>query len=229
MCAWVRVDDKLHDNDKFGAVSDAAFRLWVLALSWSNDKLTDGHIPTSRPLKLLGLRNEKKTIAELIEAKLWHRAASPCRSCEQQRREKHGDAIPSGGYVIHDYFIYQRAAWVIRAERETKSRVGRAGAEARWGSSPNGSMADGIAPGMADGMAQGIAGGNAKGGSRHSTRHGTADAPVPPYPRSTRTKYEVPDEPAIPDEPERSKDRRGTRAAPAHIGAAVRRIAGDTR
>jgi hypothetical protein len=226
---WVKVDDKLHDNDKLGAVSDPAFRLWVLALSWSNDKLTDGHVPASRPVKLLALRNEKKTIAELIEAKLWHRASSPCRACVEQRDEKKGDAIPSGGYVIHDYFEYQRAAWVIREDRQTKSRAGRTGAEARWGangtshSTPHGtadSTADST-PHSSVPMAKGgsrIAGANAKGGSSH--------APVPPYPRTPRSDS-YGDEPAIPDVPERSNDRGGTTKGGGlhHIGTSARRAA----
>lgn len=211
MSPWVKVDDKLHDNDKLGGVSDPAFRLWVLALSWSNDKLSDGHIPASRPLKLLTLRNEKKTIAELLEAKLWHRASSPCRSCEQQREEKHGDDVPSGGYVIHDYFMYQRAAWIIRAERDKNVRAGRRSGEVRREQSVeqtvehNGQHS--VERSVERSVEQSVEHKSPK--TTLSVQHNAE--PRTPYPRGTRTKYEVPDEPAIPDEPERSKDRRVTR------------------
>jgi len=134
--AWAKFTDKLHENDKVGAVSDAAFRLWVLSITWSNDKLTDGHVPTSRPVRLLILRNAKKTIAELIAAKLWHQAAHPCTSCLAQRAAKKVlDPIPSGGYLIHHYFDFQKPAWVIRQEREhlrsIASKGGAASVEAR--------------------------------------------------------------------------------------------------
>ena len=134
--AWAKFTDKLHENDKVGSVSDAAFRLWVLSITWSNDKLTDGHVPTSRPVRLLVLRNAKKTIAELVAAKLWHQAAHPCTTCLAQRATKKVlDPIPSGGYLIHHYFDFQKPAWVIRQEREhlrsIASKGGAASVEAR--------------------------------------------------------------------------------------------------
>jgi hypothetical protein len=236
MCAWVRIEDKLHDNDKLGGVSDGAFRLWVLALSWSNDKLTDGHIPTSRPLKLLVLRNEKKTIAELLEAKLWHRAASPCRSCEQQRKDKHGDVLPTSGYVIHDYFVYQRTAWVIRAERDKNMRAGRRSGQVRreqsveqgvQGDERNGehSVERSVEQSVERSVEQSVEH-NPPKSALSVERSVEPRTPVPPVPRST--KYEVPDEPAIPDEPEATdRKRSGTtgKGDLRHISTSLKRAA----
>lgn len=128
---WAKFTDGLDENDKLAGITDAAFRLWVLSITWSNRKLTDGHIPTGRPMRLVSLRNPKKTTAELVEAKLWHVASRPCKACLQQRAEKRvTDPIPSGGWIVHDYFHFQKAKWVIEAERERLRSIGAKGGKA---------------------------------------------------------------------------------------------------
>lgn len=128
---WAKFTDGLDENDKLAGIADPAFRLWVLAITWSNRKLTDGHIPNGRPMRLVSLRNPKKTTAELVEAKLWHLASRPCRACLEQRAEKKVlDPIPSGGWLIHDYFHFQKARWVIEAERERLRSIGAKGGKA---------------------------------------------------------------------------------------------------
>lgn len=127
---WGKFTDDLHENDKLGSVSDAAFRLWVLAITWSNKTLTDGHIPTARPPRLMVLRNPTKTIAELVGARLWHQAAHPCTSCLELRAAKQvTDPIPSGGYLVHHYHEYQPPAWKVKAEKERMRALGRAGGQ----------------------------------------------------------------------------------------------------
>ena len=42
---FTRVDDRLHDHPKFLKCSLSARGLWVTALSWVGDKLTDGFVP----------------------------------------------------------------------------------------------------------------------------------------------------------------------------------------
>ncbi|HEV8656932.1 MAG TPA: hypothetical protein VGR85_15610 [Candidatus Limnocylindria bacterium] len=215
----MKVDDKLHDNDKLGSVSDAAFRLWVLALSWSNDKLTDGHIPTSRPLKLLVLRNAQKTIEDLLEARLWHRASSPCKSCIAQREDKNGDPIPSGGYVIHDYFLYQRAAWVIRAERDKNVRAGRRSGEVRREQSVEQNGQHSVERSAERSVQRSV---------EHTVERSVEPrTPYPrnPVPKSDSSSYQAPDEPEIPDEPERSNDRKGRGMR--NISGAARRATAD--
>lgn len=133
---WVKLTDKLDESEKLAAISDASFRLWVLSIAYANRKLTDGHVPASRARILTALRVPEKTIAELVEAKLWHRASAPCASCVRQREAVKADAIPSGGYVIHHYFgdpqtgeRYQKARWVVEQERERLRLAGRTGGQ----------------------------------------------------------------------------------------------------
>jgi hypothetical protein len=231
--SWVKVDDKLHESDKLGSVSDAAFRLWVLALSWSNDKLTDGHVPSSRPMRLMALRNPKKTTAELVEARLWHLASRPCKSCLAIRVEKKvTDQIPSGGWVIHDYFIYQKARWVIVAEREQRVEAGRRGGRSR------GKGSDSLSePLPDDGEQNGDDGSEAlsempskplskplsepleqnglpaKRGAKRGAQPPYPRTPVPPFPefeKNEGTRATGPDdqEPPIPDAPEATDRKR---------------------
>ena len=229
--AWVKVDDKLHDNDKLGGVSDAAYRLWVQALSWSNDKLTDGHIPTARPIRLMTLRKPEKTIGELLEARLWHRAGSPCKSCVEQRAEKKGDPIPSGGYVIHDYFIYQRAAWVIRAERDKNVRAGRRSGEVRREQT----VEQGVQAGGGNGeqSVEHSAERSVERSVQRSVEHSVERSveprtPVAPYPRSPSTKYEAeePADPPIPDAPEGTDRKRSGTGTGLHPLPVERVVAG---
>lgn len=180
--AWVKIDDKLHENDKIVEASGDAVKLWVLALSWSNDKLTDGHLPLSRPVRLTEMRKPKEIVAELVRRRLWHQAAHPCQSCVEQRAEKGVTApIPSSGYLIHHYFDYQRPAWVIREERQKRVRAGKRGADVRWGDGTPDSTSHGNSYGTPDST-----GHSTPHGKPHGTVHGTADGPVPrtPYPAS---------------------------------------------
>lgn len=160
---WVKVDDKLHENDKLAEMSDVAFRLWVVALSWSNDKLTDGHIPAARPLRLITMRQPKNVVSALVHAQLWHLAARPCKACIEQRTEKGLGDPPSGGYLIHDYFRYQPSKTEVEREREARTRAGRIGgarsAEAR-------AQASAQAPAAAHAQANGQAGAQADRSSK---------------------------------------------------------------
>lgn len=198
---WVKLTDQLHENDKLGGVSDAAFRLWTLSISWSNSKLTDGHVPAARPTRLMALRKPEKTVAELVEAKLWHRASSPCASCIKQREEVKADPIPSGGYVIHHYFgdptsrmRYQKPRWVVEAEREELRKRGREGG-IRSGSSRSGALKQAASPDEeadeADGSsgalkqaAQAVRSSGAVEHTGQAARSSGALKPVLPYSRS---------------------------------------------
>jgi hypothetical protein len=226
----VKLTDQLHENDKLGGVSDAAFRLWTLAISWSNLKLTDGHVPSSRPTRLMSMRKPDKTIGELVEAKLWHRASSPCASCVRQREDVKADPIPSGGYVIHHYFgdpktqeRYQKARWVVEAERTELRKRGREGG-IKSGSARSGALKRAASEDEEGDEADGSSGAlkragqavRSSGALNHTAQaHGSSGAlkPVPPYPRSpvsqsdsSRTNGGVGgvgdlDDPPIPDDP----------------------------
>lgn len=54
---WGKLDDSLYDHPKLDELAPAmrmqCVGLWAVAISWSNRRLTDGHIPANR-VKLLG-------------------------------------------------------------------------------------------------------------------------------------------------------------------------------
>lgn len=205
---WVKITDKLHENDKIVESSGDAVKLWLLALSWSNDKLTDGHIPLSRPVRLMEMRKSKDVVSELVSRRLWHQAAHPCGSCLAQRKAKGvTDPVPSSGYLIHHYFDFQRPAWVIKSDRLKRSEAGQAGADARWG--------DGKSHGKPDGKVDGSLHGSMLGkpdskshaieAANDGKLDGKLDAPVPPYPvpPSSGSKDPVtPEDPFAPETPE---------------------------
>lgn len=71
---WFRVDDALHRNSKVrkvAAKSPAALALWLIAGSWSAEKLTEGFIPDDDlPWLIPGAEELAK---ELVAARLWRR------------------------------------------------------------------------------------------------------------------------------------------------------------
>jgi len=97
---WARLDDLLPVHPKVRALTDAAFRLYICAICWSNQHLTDGHVPASQLRYLSDVRRPQQCAEQLAAAGLW---------------EQNGD-----GWVIHDYLDYQASADKVRQEREAK-------------------------------------------------------------------------------------------------------------
>lgn len=64
---WTRLSDDFADRPDILELSDAAFRLHVSAMVWSNRQLTNGLIP-SRVVRMLG---EPDVAEELVRAGLW--------------------------------------------------------------------------------------------------------------------------------------------------------------
>lgn len=105
--AWVRLHDDALSSPKILAISDRAFRLWVWGLTYAQRHLTDGFIPTAAlPSKL------KAGAPELMRpggrdstlGALWH--------------------IWEGGFMIHDYLVYNDAKEVILKKRgDAKDRM----------------------------------------------------------------------------------------------------------
>lgn len=93
--AWGKIDDKLWGSPKWLSTGPRARALWVSALSWSMDQLTDGVIPT-HVLPVLG--GSRRDAGDLCRSGLW---------------EEH----PSG-WVFHDWADYQPSKAKIMAERE---------------------------------------------------------------------------------------------------------------
>src|SRR5690606_3533375 len=92
--AWGKVDDRLYSSPKWLAAKKPARALWVTALSWSMDQLTDGHVPAHVLAVLDGTRAEA---ADLVRVGLWH--------------------TTDDGWVFHDWSDYQPSRAQVLAER----------------------------------------------------------------------------------------------------------------
>jgi hypothetical protein len=99
---WARFDDRFPSHRKIRLLSDGAFRLFVSAVCWSAENLTDGAVST-RELRLVAdVKNAPRRAQELVDAGLW-------------------EAVPGTGWRIHDYLDYQPSAEQVRAERKAKT------------------------------------------------------------------------------------------------------------
>jgi hypothetical protein len=123
--SWVKIDDALHDSSKIALISDAAFRLWSMALCWSNrseNEGTQGFIPEA----LLATKISegrwpgaklKKLVGELV-------------SCGEVVKKSGLWQTVKGGWQIHDWADYRPAT--PKLSREDAARVaGQRSAEAR--------------------------------------------------------------------------------------------------
>ena len=112
---WGKVSDRLHAHSKFRRAREA-MALWVGAMSWSCDELTDGFIPADMPdLIIPGLGDAMAS--KLVEVKLWERV--------------------DGGYRFHDWEQFQPSAEDEKSRRADLSRIrseaGKRGNAKRWG------------------------------------------------------------------------------------------------
>lgn len=98
---WVRLDDRFPSHRKVAMLSDRAFRLYVSALCWSSENLTEGRVLERELPFVARLRGAKKAAAELEEANLW-------------------DGI-DGGWVIHDYLEYNPDRAKVKSERASNA------------------------------------------------------------------------------------------------------------
>lgn len=109
---WARIDDGLYDHPKLndlGRYRLPCMGLYLLALSWSNRYLTDGHIPVEQVKRLGGT---PKLAEMLVRAGLWDQLAK--------------------GYRIHDFLDYNDSAEGVRGRRVKFRDLGKRGAEVRW-------------------------------------------------------------------------------------------------
>lgn len=94
---WVRLDDRFPSHRKVALLSDRAFRLYVSALCWASENLTEGLIRERELTLVARVRGAKAVAVELIDAGLWERAAD--------------------GYMIHDYLEYNPDRVRVQADR----------------------------------------------------------------------------------------------------------------
>lgn len=106
--AWVKLDDKFPDHPKVVGLSDAAFRAYIVALSYANRYLTDGFVPVP-------ILPKPRIVAELVGAGLWDRV------------EESGRFL---GVSIHDYIDFQPSSSEKIAQKTAqsfaKSQAGKA-------------------------------------------------------------------------------------------------------
>lgn len=118
---WFKVDDQLAFNAKVMLAGNSAMGLWVRAGSWSSAQLTGGFIPAHMANAMANAMANPCDADALVMAGLW-------------------DEV-EGGYQFHDWSDFQPDAEAEKEKRkavsDARSRAGRAGAEARWGSKPD--------------------------------------------------------------------------------------------
>jgi hypothetical protein len=98
---WVRLDDRFPSHRKVALLSDRAFRLYVSALCWSSENLTEGRILEKELPLIARVRGPKTVAAELEAAGLWDRVEA--------------------GWAIHDYLEYNPDRAKVKAEREANA------------------------------------------------------------------------------------------------------------
>lgn len=110
---WGRVDDHHYRHEKLGELDDdlrkGCIALYWLAISWCNDRLTDGRVPVGT-VRILG--GELAEAEELVRVNLW---------------EKDGN-----GYRVHDFLDFNQSKEQVIRMREQRALAGAAGAAARW-------------------------------------------------------------------------------------------------
>ena len=91
--SWVFLSDEAPGHHKILGLSDAAFRLWIVGLTYCGQQANDGNFSAHAARIMCGYLASpelgKAAIAELVTARLWHATV--------------------GGYEIHDYLDYQQS------------------------------------------------------------------------------------------------------------------------
>jgi len=102
-------------HPKFLSLSTDARALWFMAMSWSVDTRTDGHIAANALHQIIRLPREKLRVAAhaLAAAKLW---------------EHDGD-----NYLIHDWFEYNESVADMDRVRNRRREGAEKTNEKRWG------------------------------------------------------------------------------------------------
>ncbi|MFE7954421.1 hypothetical protein [Streptomyces sp. NPDC057413] len=115
---WARFDDRFPSNRKVRLLSDGAFRLYVSAICWSAENLTDGVIKTAELRLVADVRASRTRAKELVEAGLF-------------------EVVEGVGWKIHDYHEYNPTAEQVRADRAAKAARQQRWRDRKRGSAPN--------------------------------------------------------------------------------------------
>jgi hypothetical protein len=90
----------------------AALGLWVAALAWIGEELTDGFVPDRQPTRLTGF-DATHLVADLVAVGLWEREVD--------------------GWRVHDYAHYNLTREQVLERRALRAAAGAVGAATRWG------------------------------------------------------------------------------------------------
>lgn len=107
---WARFDDRYPSNRKVRPLSDAAFRLDVSAVCWSNENLTDGVIARDELTLVADIRHHAKAAEELVLRGRWDKT--------------------EGGWQIHDFLVYNPSRDQVLADRAKAAERQRKAREA---------------------------------------------------------------------------------------------------
>jgi len=108
---WGKIDDSLYDHpklDALGRLRMPCIGLWAVAISWSNRRLTDGHVPRER-IRLLG-----GTIAQadaLVDVGLFDRDGAD--------------------YLIHDFTDFNESRVTVMSRRTAANERQRRARDSR--------------------------------------------------------------------------------------------------
>src|SRR5689334_21193351 len=107
---WFKVDDSFYDHPKIFDAPDCAVALWTRAGTWSARSLTDGFVPAGLPARFCD--DPERGVRELVTRGLWKRT--------------------KGGYLFHDWSVYQPTKEEVIAGRDEMSSGGSLGNHRRW-------------------------------------------------------------------------------------------------
>lgn len=143
---WARFDDRFPSNRKVRLLSDGAFRLYVSAICWSAENLTDGVVKTAELRLVADVRAARTRAKELVEAELF-------------------EVVEGVGWKIHDYHEYNPTAEQVRADRAAKTAR-----QQRWRKKKEGGAPDPQPPGNHPDVDA------STDASRNASRNGVGDA-----------------------------------------------------
>jgi hypothetical protein len=132
---WLRIDDGFVEHPKVASLSDQAFRLHLVGLSYCARNLTDGTLD-ERATRIVGASvcaRPGRLLTELEQVGLWDRA---------------GD-----GYLIHDYLDWNPAASQVKKERR---RAADRQKKARGGKPKSHGVSHGVTSGVTDAVTNGV-------------------------------------------------------------------------
>lgn len=116
---WVRLEDGFHSNLKTVAVGNTGAGLYVRALSYCGDKLTDGWVPAGWVREVGGRTLPKK----LLDAGLWITVNGGEYYEFPTEDGYYKPDIPGPGYFIPDYLLLNPSKEMVLAKRGELSQI----------------------------------------------------------------------------------------------------------